>query len=99
MEINDLLECGLQILGRAVIPPSKVRKIIREKNKKQIQAFNLCDGTLTVTEIAKKCRLNQGNLSRTMAMWCENGIAFKIGNGKNARFRHLYPLPKKDEPA
>jgi hypothetical protein len=96
MEITDFLNCAVQILGRAVTPPEKIRKIIGEKKKKQINAFNLCDGTRTVNEIAKKSRLNQGNLSRTLSRWCESGIVFKVGEGKNARFLHIYPLAKKD---
>jgi DNA-binding HxlR family transcriptional regulator len=98
MEINDLLRCTLQILGRAVMPSEKIRKIIGEKKKKQIKAFNLCDGTRMVTEIAKESRINQGNLSRTLSRWCESGIVFRIGEGKDAKFLHIYPLAKKEIP-
>jgi hypothetical protein len=59
MEIADFLSCAVQILGRAVTPPEKIRKIIGDKKKKQINAFNLCDGTRTMSEISKKSRINQ----------------------------------------
>jgi hypothetical protein len=98
MEIADLLNCTLQILGRAVIPPDRVRSIIGKSRKKRIHAFNLCDGTLKVTEIAKKARINQGNLSRSLARWNEHGIVYRIGEGKNSKFLHIYPLAKKDIP-
>jgi predicted transcriptional regulator len=97
MEINDFLQCALQLLGRAVIHPEKVITIIGEKKKKQVRAFNLCDGILTVTEIAKKSRISQGNLSRTLSRWCESGIVFRMGEGKASRFLHIYPLAKREK--
>jgi predicted transcriptional regulator len=96
MEIADFLLCTMQILGRAVIPPEKIRKIVGDKKKKQLSAFNLCDGTRTLSEIAKKSRINQGNLSRTLSRWRQSGIVFRVGEGKTARFLHIYPIAKKD---
>jgi hypothetical protein len=97
MKIEDFLPCALQVLGRATMPPENVRRIIGDR-KKQLQAFNLCDGTNTLKQIAKRSRINQGNLSRTMSRWREHGIVFLVGEGKDARLLHIYPLPKKESP-
>jgi hypothetical protein len=92
MEINDLLRCALQVLGQAAVPVDRVREVVGN-GKKQVKAFNLCDGNLNQSEIAKKCKMDPGNLSRTFARWKENGILFVLGEGRAATFLHIYPLP------
>jgi hypothetical protein len=64
MEEADLLRCLVQVIGRATIPPMEVLSVVG-KRKKQIKAFNLCDGSRTLRNIARKSKINQGNLSRT----------------------------------
>ena len=100
METNDLLRCALQVIGQVAIPVDRLREVVGN-GKKQIRAFNLCDGTLNQSEIAKKSKLNQGNLSRTFTRWRENGVLFVLGEGRTATFLHIYPLPpaKKKEKA
>lgn len=89
---DDLLRCLVHIVGRASMPNEMVREIVG-KGKKQIQAFNLCDGTLNQAEISKKCKIDQGNLSRTFDRWVKNGIAFWIGEGSDSKLMHIYPIP------
>lgn len=96
MELNDLLTCALQVLGRMAIPPAKIREVIGEKKKKQLKAYNLCDGTRTLGEIAKRAKLNQGNFSKTAKRWIEHGILFAFTDGVEKRLLHVYPLPKKE---
>jgi len=91
MEPNDLLPCALQLLGRIAIPPEHIRDIIGGK-KKQLEAFNLCDGTRTLKEIAKKAGIDQGNFSRTVDRWKAHGIVFSIREGRESRILHVYPL-------
>ncbi|SRR6266480_3643050 len=91
MDDTDLLRCLVQVIGRAAIPPEEIISVIG-KRKKQIKAFNLCDGTRTLGDIARKAKINQGNLSRTTARWVEQGILFRIGEGKAARLIHIYPI-------
>jgi hypothetical protein len=91
MEEADLLRCLVQVIGRATIPPMEVLSVVG-KRKKQIKAFNLCDGSRTLRDIARKSQINQGNLSRTTTRWLEQGILFRIGEGKAARFMHIYPV-------
>jgi hypothetical protein len=97
MKSNDigeqLLECLVQIIGRVAIPADKVSEIVGD-NSKQIKAFNLCDGRTPLMEIAKKCRIDKGNFTRTASRWVANGIAFWLGSGKDARLFHIYPIPE-----
>ena len=96
MELTDILECALQVMGRIAMPPEKIREVIGNRTK-HIKAYNLCDGTNTLSDIAKKARIDQGNLSRTTRRWIEHGIVFSIGEGREGRLLHLYPLPKKEQ--
>lgn len=91
-QTDQLLRCLMHIFGRATMPPKKVYEFIGG-GKQQIAAFNLCDGTLSQSEVAKKAGIDRGNFSRTFARWIENGIAFWIGEGNDAKPLHIYPIP------
>ncbi len=95
MELNDFLDCALQVIARIGLPPEKIREVIGNRAK-HIKAYNLCDGKNPLNHIAKKARIDQGNLSRTTRRWIEQGIMFSIGTGREARLLHIYPLPKKE---
>ncbi len=90
-KLEQLLECLIHVIGRGAIPPSEVAKIVGT-GRKQISAFNLCDGNNTQKEIVKKTGIDQGQLSRTFSRWIESGIAFWIGHGKDACLLHVYPI-------
>lgn len=96
MDTNDLLRCAIQVIGRVALPTAQVREIVGD-GKKQINAYNLCDGSLTQKEIAKRSRINQGNLSRTLQRWRDHGIVFVFGEGRQSTFLHIYPLPPKEK--
>ena len=96
-ETDQLLRCLMHILGRASMPIKTVYDLVG-RGDKQIQAFNLCDGSLSQSEVSKKTKIDQGQLSRTSTRWVENGIAFWIGVGKDARLLHIYPLPSNTKP-
>ena len=90
--IEQLLCCFIQIVGRAALPEERVGEVVGSAPK-QIKAFNLCDGTRTQIETAKQCKLDQGNFSRTVSRWIQSGVAFSLGDGKEARVLHIYPIP------
>lgn len=94
---EELLRCLVHIIGRAYMPIETVYELVG-RGDKQIQAFNLCDGSLSQSEVSKKAEIDQGQLSRTFTRWVENGIAFWIGEGKDARLLHIYPLPSNSKP-
>ena len=95
MELTDLLACALQAVGRIAIPPEKIREVIGGRAK-QLKAYNLCDGKKSLKEIARKAKIDRGNLSRTTQRWIEHGIVFSLGEGREARLLRIYPLPKPD---
>ena len=92
-KMNQLLQILVQVVARATVPPASVRKIVGT-GKKQIKAFNLCDGTLNQTDIGRKSKIDSGNLSRTVARWVEQGVVFRLGEGKEAKILHIYPIGK-----
>lgn len=60
--------------------------------KKQLVAYNLCNGRTPQTEVGKQAKLDKGNLSRSIAQWIEAGITVRVGEEQYPM--HLYPLPK-----
>lgn len=90
---NQLLQCLLHAVGRAVLPLDAVQAIVGT-GKKQIKAFNLCDGKNNQTEIAKKTGLHRSNLSTTLTRWIKHGVVFSIGEGKDEKPLHIYPIPE-----
>jgi hypothetical protein len=80
-------------VGRAAVPQDAVLAIVGT-GKKQIKAFNLCDGKNNQTDIAKKTGLHQSNLSTTLSRWIKHGVVFSIGEGKDAKPLHIYPIPE-----
>jgi len=83
----------VHVIGRVAVPPEEVRDVIGT-GKNRIKAFNLCDGSHTLLEIARTTKINQGNLSRAASEWLANGIVFWLGEGKEARLLHMYPIPE-----
>jgi hypothetical protein len=90
---NQLLQSLMHVVGRAAMPLDVVQHLVGT-GKKQIKAFNLCDGTNSQTEIAKKSGLYQSNLSRSISRWIQNGVMFSIGENKETRPLHIYPIPE-----
>jgi len=89
--LEQLMECLIQVVGRAAVPEARVREILGT-GAKQVKAFNLADGTRSQIQIARKAKVDQGSLSRTVARWVENGLAFWIGGGNERRLMHIYPV-------
>lgn len=90
-QTDQLLRCLMHIIGRSAMPQEKVFELIGD-GRKQIAAFNLCDGTLSQSEVAKKTGIDGGNFSRTSARWVKNGIVFWVGEGNDAKLLHIYPI-------
>lgn len=95
MENNNrsewLMECLIHVIGRAAIKPEEITKIV-DTGENRIKAYNLCDGTLTQTQIAKKVGLDQGNFSRSVDRWVKSGIVFRFEEGNEIRLLHVYPI-------
>lgn len=95
---EPLLLALISLAGRTAFPVENLREIVSpagSAGEKQRQAFNLCDGTRGQGEIAKMLKIDQGSFSRTVARWIDEGVMFRIGEGRDARLRHVYPLPER----
>lgn len=94
MNERDLLRCLVHVVGRTAVPAKDVRAAIG-KGKNRVKAFNLFDGSHTIQDVARATRIDQGNLSRAASDWVEDGVAFWVGEGIDARLLHIYPIPEK----
>lgn len=92
---ESYLRAILGVVARATFPPEKLAGEIGigASKSKQLEAYNLCDGTLTQGEIAKKVGLDAGNFSRTLGRWIDDGLIVRIESNGQLRPVHLYPIP------
>lgn len=91
---DQILRAILSLVARQTFSAQQVFEIVSPKSyaAKQVSAFNLCDGTLSQGEIAKKLKLDAGNFSRTVARWIELGVVFRIGSNRDEKLLHVFPL-------
>lgn len=93
MDNSDIyLKAMMSLLARQTFPPSQLSELVGKD--KQLEAYNLCDGSRTQTEIAKSLGLDSGNFSKTVSRWVDLGILVKTSEGAETRLVHLYPIPK-----
>src|SRR4051812_28050396 len=94
---QPFLQALISLAGRAAFPVDDLREIVcaaGTAGDKQRKAFNLCDGTRGQAEIAKQLKIDQGSFSRTVSRWIDAGVVFRIGEGRDTRLLHVYPLPE-----
>lgn len=65
----------------------------RSGSEKQVAAYNLCDGTRSVTQIASEAKLDASNLRKSINRWVDAGIVIKIEDGQEVHPVHVYPIP------
>lgn len=95
IDTNDLLRALVAVTGRVAFPEENLRGLVSPTgNTSYLEAYRLCDGRTTMTEIAKKTGIAQPNLHRAAMRWIDAGIAFRVGAKRN--LLHLYPpaIPK-----
>lgn len=94
---EQLLRAILAVNARQTFPPDRLAELIapdKRKKDRRREAFNMCDGTRSQTEIQRSLKLDGGNFSRTVARWVAAGIVFKIKDGAEERLLYVYPLPE-----
>lgn len=99
MENNEVyLKAILATVARQTFSTSDLMAIVapNKTSKKNFDAFNLCDGSLTQGDVVKKLKLNKGNFSTTLARWIELGVIIKLVDGKDVRPIHVYPIPSNE---
>ena len=98
--VEQLLSCLVKVIGRATMPPERVAELVGN-GRSNLKAYNMCDGVASQGDIARKLRIDQGQLSKTVSRWVEAGIVFRMGAGEDSRPLHIYPVQssKKRAPA
>ena len=95
MSESAYLRAILATVARQTFPPEYLREIITRggAGEKQVQAYNLCDGTRSQTEVSKLVGLDAGNFSKSIGRWVDAGIMIRVGEGRDLKPVHVYPLP------
>lgn len=98
MDIDTvLLRAILATIARQTFPPEELSNIISSGTggQKYYQAYNLCNGENSQSEIIKNTSFDKGNFSRTLSKWVDAGIILRTGEGREMKPLHVYPLPEK----
>ena len=91
--ITSYLSALIQVTGRLVFSEEQLKQIVLIRgSKKLLKAYNMADGTSTQAEICKKLKIDASNFSKTISRWITHGIMFKIGNDKEIKLLHVYPI-------
>ena len=96
MDTQDtFLRAILATVARQTFSPARILEILGPAaGEKQHRAFNLCDGSRAQGDIAKELGLDPGNFSKTLNRWIDEGIVIRVGERREARPLHVYPLPE-----
>jgi DNA-binding MarR family transcriptional regulator len=95
MSIDEsYLKAILATVARQTFPLERLAELVAPTagSKKQIAAYNLCNGEHSQTQIASAVKLDKGNLNRSISRWEELGIIFRVNNGGDSKPMHVYPL-------
>ena len=88
---DDLLRVLIVMAGRLAVPPDQLRNIVSPTgSQKYIEAYNLCDGTRGLSDVARVAGLDKSNLNKSLSRWVDAGVVFKVGGAPN--LLHIYRL-------
>ncbi len=90
-----LLRAILSVVARQTFPPKELYAMVAPKSGmlKQVEAFNLCDGSRTQGEVAKLVGIDHSNFSKQVKRWIELGIMTKVYQDGAEKPIHVYPVP------
>jgi len=89
-----LLRAILTLTARQALAVDTLAEVVmRGGGRRQLEAFNLCDGTRTQSDVVKAAKIDKGSFSKTVNRWVRAGILFRVGEGRETRLLHAYPLP------
>jgi hypothetical protein len=92
---NAFLRAILATVARQTFSPAKILEIMGPAaGEKQFRAYNLCDGTRSQSDIAKELGLDPSNFSKSLNRWIDEGIVIRVGENRETRPMHVYPLPE-----
>lgn len=88
-------EIIISLLGRVVLKPEEVRRIVEFKKRNPqnyVNGYNACDGKHSVSEIANVVGVTQGTLSPILAEWESIGIIYEVEKPGAKFYKKLYPI-------
>lgn len=74
----------ISLLGRMAFRQDELKKLVIKGSKKPaaiIKAYNMCNGTRTITEIANHVGITPSAMTQAVDRWEKNGIIFKAKKG------------------
>lgn len=89
-DTEELLRILVQLNARREFPPEILREIVG--TGRNVDAYNLCDGSRTQAAVVKEAKIDAGQFSRAVSRWVQEGVLFRLGSGRDLRPLHLYPL-------
>lgn len=92
------LRAILATVARQTFSPSDILSHVapRADSGKYIAAFNLCDGTRSIAQIASESGVDKSNLRKSINRWVDAGIVIRIEDGQEVRPVHVYPIPESE---
>lgn len=92
-----LLKALISLTGRVAFSEVGLLKIIapvKKGREKLVEAYNLCNGMRTQSEITKLLKLHEGNFSVKVNRWIEEGVLFRIPYDDGVCLLHVFPISK-----
>ncbi len=90
------LKAMMSLIARQTFSPERLRDIVSSRGTvKLLKAFNLCNGSLSQSEVAAELEIDKGQFSRAVNQWIDDGVIIRVGEGKAAKLVHVYPIPDK----
>ncbi|WP_434724685.1 MarR family transcriptional regulator [Mesorhizobium sp. RIZ17] len=95
MENSEVyLRAMMSLVARQTFSPERLAEIVTPvSNAKTYEAFNLCDGTRTQSEIVNLLKTDAGQLSKSIKRWIDEGVMIRVTEGGKDRPVHVYPVP------
>jgi hypothetical protein len=94
-------EIIISLLGRIAFKKVEVKDIVTFKKQnpdKYVDGFNACDGTRSLSDIAKVVGVSKGTLSPILSEWEDLGIIFEVERpergqkGAGKFYRRIFPI-------
>jgi hypothetical protein len=98
MDQNSTL---ISLLGQLVFPKEKLRELITKGSKdkeRAIKLYNLCDGSHTLTNLAKGTGRATGNTGVILEAWYQQGLLYKVElKPRGFLYKRLYLVEVKND--
>jgi DNA-binding MarR family transcriptional regulator len=94
-EVTRWKELIISLLGRIAFKNDELKNMVTKGSKKpekMMRAYNLCDGTTSVTEIARRAGVAQPSLTIAVDKWERSGIIFKKKKGQEVLPLRLFEI-------